>query len=395
MEKTRGYKFKPMIALGFIIAVVFQAVSCSNYPADKQNSGSSTDNFPLKSPVSPVMTGNITKFKTVSVLDQQGIGIEAFSLLVPAEWQFEGGLRWVMDNPGMPAISNFRVTNPRSKELFELFPSQAFFWTDNQLTAQLFPSGSKYFGNEVRPMVSASQAIRDIIIPRMRPGVTGLRLVSEGVLADTRGGQPPSPLKTTHEGWKTRFEYIEGGIAYEDEIYCAVDATYYPVQGMFSPTTNIIWYLNNIASFRTEKGKLDGSAKIFQTMAYSIKVNLHWFNKYVQVIEYLIKQQIQQIKSAGELGNIIAKTGDEIRQENLQLYYEQQARSDANAENFSNYIWGVDKYYDPLKGENVELPSGYDNVWTNNLGEYVLAESPGYNPNVGSNLNWEPVQKAK
>jgi hypothetical protein len=395
MKSARERGIKVILTIGTFLVIFSQLVGCAVNPLGNQGPSPNIDNNAINTPVYQTVTGNVTRLKTVSVVDQQGIGIEAFSLLVPVDWQFEGEIKWVLDNPGMPASSSFKVSNPKSKELFELFPSQALFWTDNQLTTQLFPIGSKYFGNEVRPMVSASQAIRDIVIPRMRPNVAGLKVISEGALSEKGGGQQQSSLKTTHEGWKTRIEYIEGGVAYEDEIYCAIDATYYPIQSMFGTTTNIIWYINNIASFRAEKGKLDASAKIFQTMAYSIKLNLKWFNKYVQVIEYLIKQQIQQIKSVGELGSIIAKTGDEIRQENLQLYKEQQARSDANAENFSNYIRGVDKYYDPLKGENVELPSGYDNVWTNNLGEYVLAESPSYNPNIGSNLNWQPVPRAK
>ena len=395
MKSAEKRGLEVITIVGIIFAIVFQVAGCADNPAGNQGTTTTADNIALKTPVSQAGTGNVTKLKTVSVVDRQGIGTEAFSMLVPVDWQFEGGIRWVLDNPGMPAVSSFKVSNPKSKELFELYPSQAFFWTDNQLTAQLFPVGSKYFGNEVRQLVSTSQAIRDIVIPRMRPSVTGLKVISEGALSDTGGGQQQSLLKTTHEGWKMRIEYNEGGVAYEDEIYCAIDATYYPFQSMFGTTTNIVWYINNIASFRAEKGKLDASGRIFQTMAYSIKLNLKWFNKYVQVIEYLIKQQIQQIKTIGELGSIIAKTGDEIRQENIQLYNEQQARSDANAENFSNYIRGVDKYYDPLKGENVELPSGCDNVWTNNLGEYVLAESPSYNPNIGSNLNWQPVPRAK
>ncbi len=39
----------------------------------------------------------------------------------------------------------------------------------------------------------------------------------------------------------------------------------------------------------------------------------------------------------------------------------------------------------------VELPSGYGTAWANNLGEYVVTESPGYNPNVDSNQHWEQL----
>ena len=86
---------------------------------------------------SPATTGSavtLIKLKTISYIDQQGIGTEAFKMLIPSDWQFEGGIRWVLDNPTMPAITQFRVWNPKGTEEFRVFPNQAFFWTDNPLT---------------------------------------------------------------------------------------------------------------------------------------------------------------------------------------------------------------------------------------------------------------------
>jgi hypothetical protein len=41
----------------------------------------------------------------------------------------------------------------------------------------------------------------------------------------------------------------------------------------------------------------------------------------------------------------------------------------------------------------VQLPSGYSNVWVNRSGEYILSNQAGYNPNVGSNIEWHPLEK--
>jgi hypothetical protein len=164
---------------------------------------------------------------------------------------------------------------------------------------------------------------------------------------------------------------------------------------MSGMTTNTMWGVNYIGSFRAEKGKLDASSKILKTISDSVTLNLEWFNKYVQVIEYLIKMNIQQIKSMGQLGSIIAQTGEEIRQENLDLYYEREATNDRISNQFSEYVRSVDSYFNPLEEKNVELPTGYDNVWVNNLGEYVLSDNPNYNPNVGNNQNYQRLEKAK
>ena len=53
---------------------------------------------------------------------------------------------------------------------------------------------------------------------------------------------------------------------------------------------------------------------------------------------------------------------------------------------------GVDAFLDPHRQEVVELPSGYGQVWANNLGEYVLSEDPNFNPNIESNQHWEPMK---
>jgi hypothetical protein len=167
------------------------------------------------------------------------------------------------------------------------------------------------------------------------------------------------------------------------------------VQTLSGWKTNIMWGVNNIASFRAEKGKLDANARIFQTISDSLKLNLQWFNTYVQVVEYLIKANIQKINSVGQLGSIIAQTGSEIRQENLDLYNQREAVNDSISNQFSQYVRGVDNYYNPIEGTNVELPTGYNNVWVNGSGDYVLSDNPNYNPNVGSNQNFQRLDKAK
>jgi hypothetical protein len=40
----------------------------------------------------------------------------------------------------------------------------------------------------------------------------------------------------------------------------------------------------------------------------------------------------------------------------------------------------------------VELPSGYNHAWSNNNGEYIVSDNPNFNPNVGSNLDWQPLE---
>jgi hypothetical protein len=390
----------------FLVSLVFYS-GCAAKPANTSPTPATTKGSPTTSATAanPSTTKSkatesstaALRLKTVSILDQEGIRGEAFKLLIPTDWQSEGAVQWILDNPGMPAVSKLRVWNPKGTEQFQVLPNQPFFWTDNQMTFSLFPIGSKYFGNEVRPLAGPVQAIKEIVLPRFRGGVQGLRVVKEEEvpIPSTPGPGTQNYLQTSTRAGKVRVEYTENGRTYEDEIHCLVEATYYPIQGLGGTTTNVMWGVNYIGSFRAEKGKLDASARLFQTISGSVTLNLRWFNTYVQVVEYLIKMQIQQIKSIGQLGSIIAQTGSEIRQENLDLYNQRDAMNDRVSQQFTEYVRGVDTYYNPVEGKNVELPTGYDNAWVNNLGDYVLSDNPNYNPNVGGNQNFQRIELAK
>jgi hypothetical protein len=79
----------------------------------------------------------------------------------------------------------------------------------------------------------------------------------------------------------------------------------------------------------------------------------------------------------------------------MQAYQNRQATYDRISENFSQTIRGVDSYYDPIEQRPIELPSGYNNAWTNSLGEYILSDNSSFNPNVESNLNWQRMELKK
>ncbi len=40
----------------------------------------------------------------------------------------------------------------------------------------------------------------------------------------------------------------------------------------------------------------------------------------------------------------------------------------------------------------MELPSGYNDAWVNAQGEYILSEQAGFDPNVGSTVEWKRME---
>jgi len=347
-------------------------------------------------PVSPSGEVITVKYKTASFIDSEGTGTKAFSMLIPSDWQAEGNIDWILDTPAMPVAGDFRAWNPNGKEEFHLFPNQAFFSSNSPMVQQFFPTGTRYFGALVCSPLDPIEALKQIALPKFRNDAQNLQVVSEEELPQIEqyfetGTDPATGVIINAEGGKIRVEYTLNGIAYEEELYCIIQTQDIPIPTGLVTYRNINWYMTYVESFRAEKGKLDAQSKTFQTISYFAKTDINWLNKYNQVVNYLIQKEIQEIQSLGQLSSIVSQTSNEISDANFEAWQQSQNVKDRLADDFSNSILGLDSYRNPIDGSTVELPSGYSSVWANSLGEYALSDSPSYNPNTESNLNWQQM----
>jgi hypothetical protein len=351
----------------------------------------------------PLPTGHevkahVLRCKIYTYVDQQGTGLEAFSFVMPSDWKFEGGMQWILDNPAMPSVTAFKVFNPKGKEQFEVFPNRCFFWSNNPQLLNMFPPGSRYFGSLVMRPVSAQKALRDIILSEHRNGVSALKVIKDENVPELpnalrAGKQTQGNGRSGATGAKLRVSYIQDGVTMEEEFYAQVESYSFPVQSMVGTFYNTIWYMDYIFSFKAEQGTLESQTRIFQALTASFKLNPHWYAKYSHVIEYMAQQKINQIKSMGEFGRMLSRMNDQRSEEKMPQPKARGDGYDEVSQIFSDNTLGIDRYYDPHKGKEVELPSGYNYAWSNNNGEYMMSDNPNFNPNVGSNLHWEPLKR--
>lgn len=336
--------------------------------------------------------GSYLQFKKASVVDRPDmIGGEVVSMLIPADWQLEGGVVW-RANPASPGALAARVFNPKGQEQIEFFPMQSYSW-GGMLPYTGFPEGSLYMGNEVRPPVSDPfQYIQSYILPRLRSDRSCRVVASEDLpeLAEAvrRANPDQGGLSARVRAGKLRVEYEQNGVPCEEDIYCALVVVPIPGGNM------VIWTADYLCGMRAEKGSLDEASKrYFDTVVRSFRINPQWFNRYVQLVQALVQQQNRQIRQAGELSRIISRTSAEISDMNMRAYEERQASYDRINENYSRYTRGVDLYQDP-DGSRVELPSGYGNAWRGPNGQYLVTESAGFNPNVELDGSWTRLDSA-
>ncbi|MEW5831131.1 MAG: zinc ribbon domain-containing protein [Chloroflexota bacterium] len=333
------------------------------------------------------------RLRQFTYTDTQGTGMELFRMLIPSGWQFQGGCRWLLDNPGMPAVVVFEISNPHGAEMFSVLPNMNFTWNKNALGGFLQPVGSRHFGAEVRPPVGAAQALRELVLPRNRSSVEGLAVLAEEPQPDLpRLVKSEAPVSGgSAEGGKVRIRYSRQGCQYDEDIYGVVEIFRAPIASMFGVSELLIWYVDYLFAFRAATGLLDAAMDLFKVMIGSFQLNPHWYAAFKSVAQFLAQQQIQRIHHIGQIGQILAQAGSQIREQNLNDWYARQQVYDRLSTDWSRTIRGVDAFFDPHRQEVVELPSGYGQAWANDLGEYVLTEDPNFNPNLYSNQHWEPM----
>jgi hypothetical protein len=335
------------------------------------------------------------RLKLFSYTDSEGTGLEVFSMLAPTGWEFQGGCQWLLDNPGMPATVAFQMWNPQGAEMFEVLPNMNFTWSNNPLSGMMFPVGSRYFGAEVRQPAGIQGALQNLVIPRFRSRVENLEILNEELLPDLTKLVRSEALVSggSAEGGKIRIRYTGQGIQYDEEIYAVVEVFRTPITTMFSTTEIITWFVDYVFSFRAAAEQLDNTADIFSVMIGSFHLNPHWYAAFKSIAQQLAQQQIQRIHHIGQIGQMMAQTGSDIRESNLNDWYARQDVYDRLAIDWSRTLRSVDGFYDPHREEVVELPSGYGHAWANNMGEYILTEDSNFNPNIHSNLHWEAMEQ--
>jgi hypothetical protein len=251
---------------------------------------------------------NVQTFVTYKYIDPM-TGMEAFRLLVPKGWHAEGKITW-SENPALPAQARFRFSNPKDTEEFNIFPTQSYFWTNNQMFLSTNPPGTLRFGTLVLRPIDLHTAFVQVIIPHVRSGVNGVRITEEKEvveLARLARGQPVQGVHSSAQGGKIRIQYSENGRPMEEVMYAAVNqfVTYMPGSALTGNYFINYWYIDYVFSFKAQKGKLDSQAKVFQTMVYSLKVNPRWFAKVANIRDMMAQRVIRGIKTIGHIALLL------------------------------------------------------------------------------------------
>ncbi len=325
----------------------------------------------------------VMKFTRLSVKDPGINNIEAVSFLIPAGWKAEGGIQWYPDF-SIQAVLLMKVTDPQTNAVIEFLPIQNFTW----LTQTVVPMqpGTNYMGNIFWPPIAdVPQFIQAFYVPNTLRQLQNAGVVNSQDLPAIAALVEQTNQGATAKAGRVRYEYQVGGQAWEEEVYVTLT--------FFQHQMGTLWSVTSAYSFRAPKGQLDRLAPVMNTTISTSRLSLDWYSQYQYVQKLFFDRMRQGIRNAGIISDTISRNNEEIRQMFADSYRRSCESQDRISRNYSEYIRGVDTYHNPYEDRPVQLPSGYTNAWVSRSGEYILSSEAGYNPNIGSNIEWRQLEK--
>jgi hypothetical protein len=239
--------------------------------------------------------------------------------------------------------------------------------------------------------------MRHYVLPRYR-AIPELAIFEEGPATELQEAvtrNQPSPtqgFQYSNDSARVRLHYKSNNSqAVAEEMSGVAEYNRIANPGMFGGMDMINWSMGFITSFRASREHLETYTDLYRAIFSSIKFNPAWNALVQQVIQGLTSNTIRHINQIGDLSRQISRNYNEISDMSMRGWQERSAASDRISEKISQTIRGVDPYFDPNTGQNVELPAGYTQAWSTPLGEYIVSDDPNFNPNIGSNQTWTPL----
>jgi len=357
--------------------------------------------------------GNYFRMKLAKLVDPSGFErpMTSATLLIPADWQIQGGTQWVLKDSCNSIQTSFRATGPDGR-VVELLPSQNWRWSDDASSVNFMRQDymqKQQMGTrtcEVMPPMGAADYLKRSI-PRIRPNAQVVSIEPMRKLIDQMQAQARQTEQMAQryglrqqvrpDAARARLRYSANGQSVEEWVAAVVNVT-----GTLSPTFNVAAGRQgqafsysctaSVTAARAPAGQLDASEKMFLLMFSTYRVDQAWQNR---VNGHAQAMQQIELKGVRDRSAIVAKNAEDIRNIQKQGWENQQRSQDHISNQFSEYQRGVETYRNPATGETVELSNQYGHAWVNNRGEYLLSDQASFDPSVTFKEDWKPLEHVK
>jgi len=356
----------------------------------------------------------IMRMRVVKIMDSQGWGqpVEVARLLVPSDWKAEGGIQWTQNNGRCPqniVQARWRAVSPDGLTGIEILPQYSWVWSDDQMQQQTMQrSAASNLACDAVPLMSPTDFLGRMVLPHVRHGarvvaaepMRGLAQAEQQKLDASYGAMVQQGLfrGVRAEAGRVRAQYALGGRPVEEWISATIATIAAPSAntvalmngGVAMTANNFAVTAYNVIGTWAPAGQLDQRSKLFATMLASFRGNPQYT---AAVSAWLANINRIQQQGAMDRQRIWREAQQSISNSIQQTYQQNQAVQDRMAEQFGQTIRGVETYVDPRSNERVELVGGYVGAWTNGKGEYILSDSPNFNPATELHEDWREMRR--
>jgi hypothetical protein len=349
--------------------------------------------------------------KRVQVVDRSGFErpLPAITMLIPSDWTFESQVEYGKATCGALFNLSFRASSPDGKTGIELFPAYSWQWADDQMSRNMMQQTNQQNAQFRRPgcdlmqTMSAADFLGKVVAPKVRPGFRAhgaehLPDAHEEVMQTNRQLQQQMQQlglrgKVTMDDARLKISYERNGVAFDEWLTAVVTVRATPVpvynRGQMGQSVSYQEQAQRLFALRAPAGQLEAQQRLYELVLSTMRIEPEWQGRVNQVQGNI--QAINQ-KGVADRAAIQRKSAEDTAQIRHDMYEHQQRAQDEGHQQFSQTLRGVETYKDPSSGEKVELDSRYGHAWSNGNGEYILSESPNYDPNKNLNGNWTALQ---
>lgn len=317
---------------------------------------------------------------------------QAFTILVPKDWQAEGGLFRVNPLQAGGPLNSIEAkcdllykSDFKGTEAFRILPD--IVYAHAGIGAGFFPAGSNYQGAEVRTIVDATtflknlfsglhptaKAVKILEIKRL-PGE--IRAIEQG-LAYTNQllaqiGLQSLSYKCDAAG--AIFEYTEGGICYREIL----------LTGIINMPAALTWKNTRTLAFRAPAKEFEQWRPVMDIMRFSVRFNPAWI--------------IKECEGQAERAKIVMKVYENIRRIDQEILQ----KTAVNREEIMNDNFLVlteqEEFVNPHTGKVETDTDAYKYRWITPGGDIYYTNKEDENPNIflhQTNYERSPVRKRR
>ncbi len=397
-------------------ATMLVTTSCNGQATSKKNTGDAQQQTRKGAGGNFTAGKDFTEFTRARVMDKTGFSlpVEAFSLLIPKGWTYEGEVTWVPAGSNCAGNNkNFKAVSPDGKYSFELLPHAIWTFNTDPMASQ-FAQMNTGNGCSYGQPLDAENYLKQVFVPNELRGAQ---------IVEIKPNEPGRQelLKSAEKGRQEMMNYGAAQIAYhpsalnakvkwndgaEGLVICGVNVTEITMQNMYDGSLSKIY--SSIAAqkvvFRYPASEAAQAASMLTVIMGSIRTNNAW-QKEVDAYWLAVRQKkhVEHIGRIRLMDEQTRKMGEEIvRRGNQRLsdmdnsmrsWEARQQSQDRMHTNFIKTIREVENYRDETG--KIELAGGYNHAWSRSDGSsFIMSNNPNFDPSsVFQDSRWKEMKK--